>query len=358
MKQAIAIFAICSISCAVGTGVSWQAPALAKAKSASKNESKADKSTSKQAKEHEQSSSESTGHDATGSAGTAGGGGSGTSYEDTSSHDSSTASYGGDSNQAGSGEDGSQPGSGRQPLQGKVEDTGVAPVRSGGVDMAVPIPVPVVPTGVEQEPTLDNPDVGMDQKRLTGSTRKDALHGTASDTGSQQQPLEPKMSPEEPTRLQGSASIDEAGDPDISDRELQIEWDRWRNRFMRAVQLGAQENMNNPEPEEYVAPRFDPQTGMAIPRYPMGTSAWFSCMITNDRRVSGVKIVKSSGYASYDAAIRRAVREMDGRELLTFPRGSRRKHVFQEAAITTATSNEFKYHKFNDVERYTVPDDR
>ena len=66
-------------------------------------------------------------------------------------------------------------------------------------------------------------------------------------------------------------------DPDEDDQELMVEWDRWHNRFLRAVQLGMQEAMNNPDPEDYERPRVDPVTGNFTSRYPLGTGAAFSC---------------------------------------------------------------------------------
>jgi hypothetical protein len=161
--------------------------------------------------------------------------------------------------------------------------------------------------------------------------------------------------------LQGSASLNGTGgmpnqdDPDLGNDALSIAWDRWRNRLLRAVQMQVQASVNSPDSDEYVRPRFDRFTGMPLPRFPLGTEAWFDCEVTNDNRIARCMITQSSGFPAYDRAVLNGIRALDGTSLLTFPQGSRRTSVRQEAGIRTATQSNFNYYHFGDVERYNVP---
>lgn len=171
------------------------------------------------------------------------------------------------------------------------------------------------------------------------------------------QPLQPKQAPVKKPVLQGSAvlnggKLSTEQDPDMEDRELMVEWDKWRNRLLRAVQLQVQAGVNNPDSDEDARPRIDFRTGQVMPRFPMGTEAWFYCEVTSDRRIKVLKITQSSGFSSYDRAIIEGVRALEGTSLLQFPRGSRRLIVNQEAGIKTAAQADYTYYHFGDVERF------
>jgi len=174
-----------------------------------------------------------------------------------------------------------------------------------------------------------------------------------------------KASPTPTTLLKGRARLDGLKsdavieDPDRDDRELLIEWDRWRNKFLRAIQLQVQASLNNPEnnsdPDERAWMRRDVTAGYAMPRFPRGTAAWFYVEVTNDGRVKKVTITQSSGYRDYDRAVIEGVRALEGTSLLKFPQGSHRASVTQEASIRTAASADYHYHRFGDVERLRAP---
>jgi len=141
-------------------------------------------------------------------------------------------------------------------------------------------------------------------------------------------------------------------DPDMADQELQVEWDKWRNRLLWAVQSGVQQTLNNPEDPSL---RYDPRTGQSLMKFPMGTVAWFSCTVTKDRRILDAKITEPSGFPNYDRAVLNAVMMLDQTSILKFPARSQRERVFQDAGIKTAGSAQRQYFKFGDVERYNVP---
>lgn len=250
--------------------------------------------------------------------------------------------------------DSGEQGRGSTKLQGQVEHTSVAPGKkgsrkpeagAGGLDGG---PVPVMPDipkkGYQSaEPRTD----GLDPK-LAGKAIDDELRGMVQD-GS----LKPMtgLRQEDPSKLLHGNALKQSTDPDEEDQELMVEWDRWRNRFLRAVQLGVQEIVNNPDPEDYERPRVDPVTGRMTTRYPLGTGAAFSCQITRDGSILNLEVIEPSGFSRYDRIVLKAVRQLEGTRLLNFPRASQRKTVTQAARIKTASSADFQYHKFGDVER-------
>lgn len=156
--------------------------------------------------------------------------------------------------------------------------------------------------------------------------------------------------------LDGQANEMQSGlqgqDPDMADRELQVEWDKWRNRFLWSVQSGVQQTLNS---HEDPALRFDPQSGQYLMKFPMGTVAWFSCKVTKDRRIVDAKITKPSGFPGYDRAVLNAVLMLDQSTILKFPSRSQRQQVYQDAGIKTAESGERQFFRFGDVERYNAP---
>lgn len=208
--------------------------------------------------------------------------------------------------------------------------------------------------GHKQQPGYIPGDAQKDNQQgpLDGKAIDDELRGMIKD-GSLQPLQGLTADPNKPPVLNGMASKSgQPGmDPDEDDRELQVEWDRWRNRFLRAVQLGLQESLNNPDPDEYERPRVDPVTGRLMPRFPLGTGAVFSCQITNTGEVKNLDIIESSGFPKYDRALVRAIRQLEGTKILVYPRASRRTTVTQMGRIKTATTSDFQYHHFGDVEK-------
>lgn len=196
----------------------------------------------------------------------------------------------------------------------------------------------------------------LDESGLSGKAIDDELRGLVEDGGLT--PMTGLYDKERPV-LKGSAELKggklSSQDPDADDRELMVEWDRWRNRFLRAVQLGTQEVVNNPDPEDYEPPKFDYRTGRIAPKFPMGTVAYFSCQVTAAGEIRNLNIFRSSGFPSYDKAVIKAVRQLEGTRVLTFPRGSHRLVVKQDAGIRTASSSDFKYYHFGDVEKIRNP---
>lgn len=197
---------------------------------------------------------------------------------------------------------------------------------------------------------------------LQGGVKVNDLHAGAEDQGDDLQAGEGTFGTGRPLNgqaddgggpLQGNAQDDGANltteDPDLDDQELLVEWDRWRNNFLYAVQSGVQDRMNNPDDMNM---RFDPRTNRMLPKFPLGTMAWFDCVITKDRQIKNLKIVRTSGFKGYDKAVLDSVLSLDGTRLLRFPKKSKRNFVTQDAGIKTASQGGRQYFNFGDVERY------
>ena len=239
--------------------------------------------------------------------------------------------------------------SAKGPLQGEVEEEGVAPSKTGPVAPKEPLPEPVF--------NKLSPTEGTSDKPLKGKTEKTELKGHEEEEGNPDglQSMTGSSSPEG-GYLKGSAQKEGdalAGeDPDSQDRDLQVEWDRWRNRLLQAVLAGAMENLNNPDAADF---KWDPIRQRVMTQFPLGTIAWFACDITNDRRIRTLRLMKSSGYPNYDRAVLDAVRSLEGTSILKFPSRSRRTHVSQAGGVKTSEQYQQQYFKFGDVEHVRVP---
>jgi hypothetical protein len=249
---------------------------------------------------------------------------------------------------------------GNEPLQGEVEETGIAPSKMGPVAPKEALPTPVLPkfkgdAAQSDESSPDQENAG--KKPLRAKVERSQLKGQEEmgDEGAGLTPMTGKTSPQDGV-LKGSARKDEdvlaKEDPDSEDEELQIEWDKWRNRFLRAVLAGAMENLNNPEATDF---RWDPVRQRVMTQFPLGTIAWFACKITNDKHISSIRLMQSSGYPNYDRAVLNAVQSLDGTSILRFPSRSHRTQVSQAGGVKTSDQFQQQYFKFGDVEHVRVP---
>lgn len=190
---------------------------------------------------------------------------------------------------------------------------------------------------------------------LKGNARQDALHGQTDKSGWQEEAGVAELD-KEIGMLKGNAQKQGANlqlrDPDAEDQQLMIEWDRWRNRLLRAVQLGTIGILNNQAEDTY---RWDPQRRVMRSKYPMGTEACFICQVTPGLKIQKLKILNSSGFPEFDNAVLQAVRDLEDTKILRFPERSKRPIVSQAACIRTAQTDSFQYHKFGDVERQVIP---
>lgn len=201
--------------------------------------------------------------------------------------------------------------------------------------------------GVEQEETLKNQPL---QGGAQGGGDSTGLQGGADQwSGAAQQGTMGTGAP-----LQGGAAGGDPltmgvnNDPDANDQELQIEWDRWRNNLMQAIQDGTLQKINVQNDVNFV---FDASKNMMVSRYPNGMSAWYSIDVLPNKKITNIKLTTRSKFASYDQAVLQAINDLQGKPLLTYPAGSKRKIVSQEASVRTAGESSSQEYKFGDVER-------
>ena len=234
----------------------------------------------------------------------------------------------------------------KEPLKGGVEDSSVEPTRSEAPKLLEQMPTPVVPP--RKQPLQGN----IEQ---SGAGRP--MQGAAEDEDeSDLKSMNAKAASTEPHPLQGNLRMEDSAlhsqDPDADDQELQVQWDKWRNRFLWAVQNSVQELINNGDDAGL---RWDPRRQTVVRQFPLGTQAWFACKVNADRQIVSFKLLQSSGFPNYDAAVKEAVADLQGSAILKFPARSKRQMVTQAAGIKTAESSQNEFFHFGDVEKYRVP---
>lgn len=139
------------------------------------------------------------------------------------------------------------------------------------------------------------------------------------------------------------------------DEELLIEWDRWRNRFMRAVWSKFNAKLVN----GIFIPVGPTGFGFGPGRpngFKNGTKATFQCEVTSDRRVRNARIVKSSGNREFDDMVLASILAQDGKRVCKFPADSRRTTV-KQAGIMSIRPDIAWYDKgvYNDREHVKAP---
>lgn len=136
-----------------------------------------------------------------------------------------------------------------------------------------------------------------------------------------------------------------ANDPDGA--ELQIDWDRWRNALTQAIQAGTINLINIHNDINFV---FDPRKNMMVSRYPQGLAAMYTCDVLPNQQIVNARILQSSGNQNYDRAVFQAIMNLQGNNMLRYPRGSKRQIVTQQATVFTSADSRFQKFQFNDVE--------
>lgn len=213
-----------------------------------------------------------------------------------------------------------------QALQGLIKEEVVSPTRNVEPRRIEDMPVPVLPK-------LDL------SKPQTGKAEDNNLKGKAEDQGSTK-PFEATVSKED--------IVPQNIDPDADNAELMVQWDKWRNRLLWAIQSGVDEFLSNPPPESL---QWDPKANAMISRVPLGIEAWFSCQVTPSHQMMNVKLLHGSGSQLYDQAVLAAINQLQGSKILAYPSGSKRKMVTQMAGLKTTQTFQRKYFQFGDVER-------
>ncbi len=211
------------------------------------------------------------------------------------------------------------------PLQGRIEDTqpqGQAGKLNGSA------------TDDELENKLDQVEKQFGNANMTG------LRSGVQDNSAP--PLQGSADAQQPFNLAA------ANDPDGGNQELQIDWDRWRNRLTQTIQSNLISLINIHNDVNFV---FDPRRQMMVSRYPVGIYAQYSCDVLPNQQIINARVTLSSGYPAYDQAVMQAMMQLQGNKILRYPKGSKREIVNQQASIRTSMDNQFQNFQFGDVER-------
>lgn len=238
----------------------------------------------------------------------------------------------------------------RAPLEGQVDAQGAAAAASTTVppfQMAEPTIAPVAP--VAPPPRV------VKKKPLEASVQQQELNSDADQNDGDLAGMSPQMDKSGRTLNSNASTLDSgvtSSDPDMDDQEMMVQWDKWHNRVLNAIQQGLIEQLTATGDNVMI---LDQRTGRMRSKYPLGTMAMFSCQVTPDHRVINLKIDQTSGFADYDRAVYQAVKVLDGSSVLRYPKGSHRKVVWEGAGIRTSMQAGPANFHWGDTEHYRVP---
>ncbi len=147
---------------------------------------------------------------------------------------------------------------------------------------------------------------------------------------------------QKPNAQEGSATATE------EEGEISIEWDRWRNRFARAVWKRTNQKLAGGD--AIMLGRFYIKYGNnRKPEIPRGAQVEVCCDITAERQVVNVHLVSTSGERNFNKLVLESFEDLNSKSLLEFPRGSQRNKVSMNLKLKIGTG-EFQETKFDDVE--------
>jgi hypothetical protein len=240
-----------------------------------------------------------------------------------------------------------------QALQGLIKEEVVSPTRNVEPHQIEDMPMPVIPKLVPANPLAGKEDDNTLKGKAEdqGST----LQGQAEKEGNSNLKPLPVPSPDQDKPLEATVSKQDMNsqniDPDADNAELMVQWDKWRNRLLWAIQSGVDEFLSNPPPESM---QWDPRANAMVSKVPLGIEAWFSCQVTPAHQIMNIKLLHGSGSALYDQAVMAAITQLQGSRILTYPSGSKRNIVTQMAGLKTTQTFQRKYFQFGDTERRQV----
>jgi len=136
------------------------------------------------------------------------------------------------------------------------------------------------------------------------------------------------------------------------EQELSIEWDKWRNRFTRAVWYKANQKLAGGDVIFLggLCLKFGDAPAL---NFEKGLSVTYSCDISSNRQISNIRVHSSSGNTAFDELIVGCVRAISGKRILQFPKGSQRQLVMESSTLTVGR-REFHETKYDDIEKIRV----
>lgn len=147
-----------------------------------------------------------------------------------------------------------------------------------------------------------------------------------------------------------SGAEDGATNEDLEEsKEIGIEWDRWRNKFARAIWKRTNQKLAGGDAimigRYYIKYGNNPKLD-----FPQGVMAEVACDITSDRRVNNVRVVSSTGVSQFTQLVVSSFEELNSKSVLEFPKGSQRQCVSMNVTMKMGTG-QFHETKFDDVEK-------
>jgi hypothetical protein len=239
-----------------------------------------------------------------------------------------------------------------KPLEGQVDQNAAAAAASSTsppFQMAEPSAAPVA------APVAPPPPVAKKKRHLEAGIQEQSLNGDADQNAGDLAGMSPSMD-KSGNPLSGNATSLDSGvtssDPDMDDQEMMVQWDKWHNRVLNAIQQGLIEQLTSTGDNVMY---LDQRTGRMRSKYPLGTMAMFSCQVTPDHRIINLKIDQTSGFGDYDRAVYQAVNVLNGSSVLRYPKGSHRKVVWEGAGIRTSMQAGPANFHWGDTEHYRQP---
>ena len=225
------------------------------------------------------------------------------------------------------------------PLQGRVEEKGTGSLKN---DLEAKLDQMELEGGAQGNGLRG----GVQGNGLQGGVQGNGLQGGVQQTGLNGQadangPLQATAS------MGGPMSAGIGNDPDGTDQQLQIDWDRWRNTLTQAIQAGTINKINIHNDQNFV---IDPRRNMMVSRFPEGISTQYSCDVLPNGRIINIRLMQSSGYQAYDQAVMQSIFDLQGSPILRYPGNSHRQIVNQQASVISSMHSNFKNFKFGDVE--------
>lgn len=151
----------------------------------------------------------------------------------------------------------------------------------------------------------------------------------------------------------GSQALDGQSSVSVTQEEINIEWNKWRNKVSHAIWAKFCQYLQGGD--TLMFGNYYWKYGNNPPlKFPDNTRATYFVTIDSDMNVVDAKITRSSGNTKFDDIVQRSAESVNRKKFLRFPAGSKRKQVTLSLQLFTSKHGGYKDIDFNDVERYTA----
>ena len=153
-------------------------------------------------------------------------------------------------------------------------------------------------------------------------------------------------------KLETGAKVE---DPDAGDMLIQLDWQKFHQRFYDTIRSNMSAKLRNPDLGKNY---FDYKYGEMM-TFPLGTVAYYKCVIDRNLHIQSLEITKSSGIELYDQLLLESIKDLEkqqvgGEPVLQFPEKSRRVEVVEANNLQYVRQLD-TYSAPHDIESYRVP---